>query len=251
MPTVACSACGQLFSGSVGEPCPYCIHLPEAVRYPVPAARDVEAGPEPHRVPERESRGRGDRLPANPGPGGRNQIEGTVLQTFGPSQAQGRRDAWRLGSTLLLLVALCPVVLGFWAIALAWRLVLRIAGLRGGGGRGLFSEIVAFHLVGNALRTPEPIPVYDHVVDTGTGLVQARQEGEFQEGRILAGSRVRLQGRLRGGTLVIEEGFNETLGTQLSFRPSPWRVVFALLFLLVVTELAFLAAYAPPTLPGR
>ena len=168
-------------------------------------------------------------------------LEGTVIRIDGPGQAEGRRDWWRVCCTLLLVIALFPLFAGVWALLTAWRVALGIVGIRLGGGRGLLGDIVAFHLLGNAFRRPEPVSVYHHVIDTGAGLVSARQEGEFQDGRIVEGHRVRLRGRRRGGTLVIEEGSNETLGTRLSFPASPWRPALALLLLLTSAEFLFCA----------
>lgn len=244
MATLACQSCGHPISGMSGERCPICLSLPGPVganpsvmpALSVDAERSVNA---PRCDVGIVRRG------APIGPAEVNVIEGTVLQTYGPSQAEGRRDWWRLGATLLLIGALLPVFVGLWAVLFTWRLVLGMVGLRIGGGRGLFGEIVAFHLVGNALRTPDPVPVYDHIVDTGAGLVQVRQEGEFQDGRIFVGNQVRLHGRRRGGALVILEGFNHTLGTSLSFRASPWRPAFVLLFLLLAGGFAVLVALAP------
>jgi len=167
-----------------------------------------------------------------------SHLAGTVIQTDGPSQAEGKRDFWRLASTALLVIIFSPLLVGVWAFLTAWRLALGIMGIRLGGGRGLLGEIVTFHLLGNAFRRPEPISVYHHVIDTGAGLVSARQEGEFQDGRIIVGHRVRLHGRHRGGTLVIEGGCNETLGTRLSHRVSPWKP--GLVFLLLLTSAQFL-----------
>ncbi len=245
MATRTCQVCGHPFSSPPGDPCPLCLSDPSMAEGDASLTR-VECLGRDASLEHGSAHARGAPPEARRDlPLDADVVEGKVLRTYGPSQAEGRRDWWRLGSTLLLAGALFPLFLGFWAVLLAWRLALGMVGLRMGGGRGLFGEIVAFHLVGNALRTPDPVPVYDHVVDTGAGLVQVRQEGEFQEGRIFVGNRVRLRGRRRGGAFVVVEGFNETLGTRLSFRESPWRAVFVLLFLLLAGGLAVLVALAP------
>lgn len=172
--------------------------------------------------------------------------EGVVLQMAGPHLIEGRRDGWRAASLMLLFVLLLPIALGVWAVLFALRLVLSIVGLRSGGGQGLFSEIIAFHLFGNAARRPDPIPVYDYVLQTGTGLQQARQEGEFAEGRIFVGNRVRLDGRLRSGVLMIDGGENLTLGTSLTRPVSPWRAVFTLLALVACGAAVAALTWAPP-----
>ena len=111
------------------------------------------------------------------------ELEGTVLQVYGPSNIDGTRDWWRLGSTLLLVASLLPFFVGLWVLLAVARLALGILGLGMGGGRGLFSEILTFHLLGTALQRPDPVPAYDYVLDSGGQLVSVRQEGEFQESR--------------------------------------------------------------------
>jgi len=237
-----CQVCGHRFDG-LEAACPLCrVPAPGAEVSPLDAgARDLEGvvrgadRPVPRAVAPLRGR--------LAGPG----LQGTVLQTHGPTMVPGSRDGWRLGSTVLLATALLPLLLSVLALLTAARLALGIAGLRLGGGRGLLGEIMTFHLLGNAFQRPEPLPIYDHVVDTGSGLVSARQEGEFQDGRIFVGNRVRLHGNDRNGALVIEEGFNESLGTQLSFRPSPWRPAFFLLVLLIAGGLVALTTMAPGT----
>ena len=224
-----CRVCGHL-AGALEETCSLCLE-------PIPRAMADQDG-------RRLSVERAPAVAASPGAALRRpvraasaaaapEIAGTVLQIHGPSTMEGRRDWWRLGATLLLALSLMPFFLGLWIFLTSVRIALAIAGLRFGGGRGLFGEILTFHILGNALRRPEALPVYDYVVDTGAELVAARQEGEFQEGRIFVGNRVQLRGRRRNGALVIEEGSNESLSTSLTFRPSPWRPAFVLLLGLV------------------
>lgn len=247
MPVETCARCGSLLFGEPEEPCTSCMAsaalaapLRVATRRAVPAHRGAAVTrPRPTEAlaaAGREGMARGFRGALG---------EGIVLQMAGPHLTEGRRDRWRAASVLLLLGLLLPLALAVWIALFVLRLALSLVGLRSGGGQGLFSEIIAFHLFGSAARRPERIPVYDFVLETADGLLQARQEGEFTEGRIFVGNRVRLDGRLRAGVLIIGGGENLTLGTSLALPVSPWRSVFLLLVLLVLGAGAAALAWAP------
>ena len=145
---------------------------------------------------------------------------------------------------LLLGLALLPFLLIIWVVVLALRLMLSFIGLGGRGGRGLLGEIMAFHLMGSMFQRPEPVPVYHYIIQSSRGQVAVRQEGELAEGRLFVGNRVRLRGRVRGGSLHLESGHNETLETRLTMPRSPWRWVLPWALLLIVLACLFLLAGA-------
>lgn len=181
-------------------------------------------------------------------------VEGVVIASQGPSHIPGSRNPWKLMSALLATLAFLPLVLALWACALTVRLALAFLGLGwlGGGrdGRSLIDEIILFHLFGAAARPSEPVPVYDYIIDTGTGHRAARQEGEFVDGRIFVGNSVRLEGASRGGTLLIREGWNDTYGTRLTRPRDGWPMVALLLGVLLAAECGFALTRSPSIQPA-
>lgn len=159
-----------------------------------------------------------------PGRAGADEVAGVVLQTHGPTNMPAPTDIWRLGCILLGIVIAIPIVALLWLPVLAIRLAIGLVfGFGRGRGRSLLDEIVFFRGIELLTRRPDPVPVYRHVVDTDRGQRSVRQEGEFIDGHPFVGHRVQFEGRLRGGTLVVERGYNETLQTPLGLRPTPWR----------------------------
>ena len=171
---------------------------------------------------------------------GDDVVEGTVIQSSGPTHMGSSANWWKLGSGLLGFIALSPLVL----VGIALRMVLSFVGLRRAGGRGLLDEIFIFHGLGRILQRPEPTPVYHHVVETNDQrhhLVQ--QRGEFVDSRVLVGHRVRLEGRRVRGTLLVTRGVNLTLGAMLSPPGNPWRAGFFGLLVLLSIEAVLAASW--------
>lgn len=175
---------------------------------------------------------------------GTNVIEGTVVRIDPAIRTPGRRDGWKAATCLLLALGLLPLAAVLWFFSLAVRIGLRFLGLGGRrGGSGLLSEIFAFHLVGAAMRPGEPIATYFYVVSTDQGQVAVRQDDELADGRMFVGNRVRLAGSWRGGTFLLRDGMNQTLGSSLAARRSPWRLALpAALIVVAVEYLALLSA---------
>jgi hypothetical protein len=214
-----CQTCGHVFAGSV---CPLC---GTTVALTVPAV--LVAG---------------------------DIVEGTVVQSHGPAHMEVRADPWKWGCALLALAAFFPIIFLLWAFVLAIRLSFWVLGFGSGGrrGRSLLDELLFFHLFGTLFRRPEPVAVYHHVVEEPTGHTMARQEGEFIDGRVFVGNRVRFRGRRRGGTMIVRDGYNETLNARLTLRRTPWRAVFIALLLIAIAECAvFLGSTAISNLPVR
>jgi hypothetical protein len=218
MPT--CSSCQTQFTqGS----CPLCWPVewrsrPGQTALVPPSTRQVVVSSAPHT---------GDEV-----------VEGTVIQSSGPSHASPTMNGWKLASGLVGFIALSPLVVA----GVALRLVLSIVGLHRSGGRSLLDELFMFHGMGRFMQRPEPVAVYHHVVETNDRrqhLVQ--QRGEFTDGRVLVGHRVRFEGRRVRGTLLLARGVNVTLGASLSQPGNPWRAAFFVLLVLVAVEV-FLAA---------
>ena len=165
-------------------------------------------------------------------------VEGTVIQTHGPAHVPAPADPWRWFGALLLFIALLPVIVAVGMVVFAIRLAFWVLGFRNGrmGGRSLLDELLIHHLLQTILRRPEQVPVYHHVVETDAGHVLVRQQGEFRDGRVFVGNRVRLTCRPRRGALVIEDGVNETLQATLSPDRSPWKAISVALVVVVVVE---------------
>ena len=142
------------------------------------------------------------------------------------------------GGGFFLLTWLCPLYLALFALQVA----LRLLGFRGGG--GFFKHMMLHRLFESLFRAPEKVPVYHHMVHTGTALGSVRQEGDFTDGRIGAGHDVALRGYYRGSTFVITGGQNTTLRCQLTCPSNKWKSLFAvlLIFWAGVAAMIFMAA---------
>jgi len=202
--------------------------------------------PRPHRIDMPEARSetplqpRGDceeLIPHAPSRSGIHQVAGIVRQLDGPLQVPKRPEPWKWASALMLFFAALPFLIVLWTLSIGLKLGLHFIGLRGGG-EGILRVLLLHQLLDTLLRRPEPTPVYHYVIDSDDQLVSARQEGEFQDGRVFVGNQVGLLGCDRNGTLVIHSGFNETLGTALTLERRPWRGIC--LLLMVVTAFEYL-----------
>lgn len=231
MPT--CSLCRNVYTGAR---CPVCGQQagsdgPQRVpsgRVPSPPAVPAEAAPMPIVAAAPVGRAQGD-------------LEGIVIRTHGPQQMKAPISPAKVCFGLLLCLALAPILFFLWLFKLSFRIAFGILGFGGrGSGRSLSDEIFMFHIAGTLFRRSEPIPVYQHVVETPGRLVSARQEGEFSDGRIFPGHRVRLNGRWRNGTLVIDSGQNLTLGTDLCLRRPAWGVLVGILLAVIILGTLFL-----------
>lgn len=172
------------------------------------------------------------------------EVMGTVVQSEGPIQTEARWNIWKAGCTLLVVAGLLPVVLAVALILVALKVAFWLISGARGGDRSLFDELLAHHMLGRALRRSDPVPVYHHVLETEEGTVSARQEGEFRDGRIFTGNRVTLYGRRARGVLLIDGGFNHTLGTALTPPGVRWKPIFFVLLALVAAEYALLLHWA-------
>jgi hypothetical protein len=155
----------------------------------------------------------------------------------------GRPNHWRRACMLLIILGLLPLFFAIFASLLAIKLALAFIGLGGHpGGRTLLDEIVMHQVLGSLFHPRPQTAVYTHVVDTGHAQVLTRQVGLFRHGHILPGNRVQLRGRLRGGSLEIESGYNDTYGAHLAPRGGGWRIAFfVVLFAYAAVGLALLA----------
>lgn len=171
---------------------------------------------------------------------GSGVVAGTIVRTEEPRSMEGRRDRWALGCVLLMILAMLPFAVVAWFLATAFHVLMWIFGAIGlgvGAGGGLVAGLVLHYALERVLLRPEPVPVFHHVVereDGGQELV--RQEGDFEDGRVFVGNRVRFRGHRRNGTFVVDGGVNETLGAMLTRRRSGWRPAFLLLAMVVGTE---------------
>lgn len=155
-------------------------------------------------------------------------IEGVVRQAHGPSPGPPRQNPWKAATLILAGVGLLPVLLVLLVLRLAFHvafLILFRASLARGG-RSLGGDLFSAALVRLFQPSAEPVQVYAYVIECGGGLLNARQEGDFLDGRIYAGHRVRLRGPSRGGTLLVRSGENLTLGTRLTLPRNPWTAAF-------------------------
>lgn len=170
-------------------------------------------------------------------------VVGTVAQIQGPFQIPAPFDGWKIGSLILLLVIFLPISIALAILSFCIGIALWMlgAGHSGGKNRSWLDDIIAFQIIGRLFQRAEPIQLYQLVVETPSGMVGVRQEGELADGRIYSGHRVRLRGRFQRGTFIMRSGsINETLGTELNFRSSRWRVALPILFFLFLFEWTFL-----------
>lgn len=230
-----CATCRSAFAG---RSCPAC--AAPLVRSMVPTPR-LRAGRPSALVAADAGVLARERRRAS-GWGGNGTVAGVVVQTHGPTNMPAPADPWRMGCIALGILLLFPIAAALWLVVLAIRLVVGlIFGFgRSGGGRSLLDEIIFFRGMEMLTRRPDPVPVYRHVVDTDDGQRSVRQEGEFVDGHPFVGHRVRFDGRFRGGTLVVERAYNETLQAPLTLRGTPWRALLAALLALVAIEYATL-----------
>lgn len=251
MPT--CGICRFSFRG---ERCPVCGTTarrlaPAAGTAPEPRAPDeslsvdlVTGPPAPRARPPAARAVARYAEPAIPG----NSLAGVVVQMHA-SQQPAPRNGWKDAAIILVAVAILPVWLALAVAILALRLVLAILGLGSlsrSGGRSLIADVLFFRLLDGRSRRDELAPVYHYVIETSQGQAAARQNGEFTDGRIFVGHRVRLSGERRAGVLHIRGGSNETLGTRLTPPSNPWRMAFVMLAVAVAAECWFLASFAGP-----
>lgn len=252
-PTLAapvCSSCGNRLHGAV---CPFCGPLLSSAttaspsRAAWPALRDARTpapAPAPHTLEPYSVRP--IRLPS-PLDGELlshdDELAGAVVQAAPVAQIETPRNLWRDFSLLLVALCMLPALSIAWLSLLALQIALWLLGMP--------------HLLGflawftprwpqRAAPAVAPTPVYDYVIQCGTRYRAARQIGEFGEGRIFAGDRVRLRGTLRGNVLIIESGTNETTGAHLAFPPNPWKIAAGFLTaLLAAGATALFGAIGP------
>ena len=229
MPT--CRVCRYRFEGTR---CPICGHRPPPLRpararaTPARARRAVVRAPA---RPPRQIRG---------GP----TIEGIVHQTAGPHQEPAPLSFWKFASGLLGIMVFAPLLIMLWMFKVAFRIAFGILGFGfrgGGGGRSWYDEIFIFNIVSRLLHRDEPVHVYHHIIQAPNHLMNARQVGEFQVGRVYPGHRVRLNGKWQSGTFVIQSGRNLTLGTELRLRRDSWATFFWILMGIAVFGFLLLA----------
>lgn len=153
--------------------------------------------------------------------------EGTIVRAEGPILAPVRSGPWKFLSVLGLVLLLLPWLLGLVLLVLAFSFVLRLLFHRPPHhGSGLFTEIFVFHILGSLFQPRRTAPVYHYVLQTPRGQLAVRQEGELATGRIFVGNHVSLHGRWHRGELVLRDGENLTLRTDLRVRGEGWRSVF-------------------------
>ncbi len=221
-----CNVCGRDFRA---DECPVCGTVPGTgpttrPQFLPPVGATAQVGPRPML--------------------GDIQIEGTVIQTSGPTQMPRPRDPWRWSCGFLAFLIFFPVAVTIGLFFFTLSLALRIVGF-GSGGLGSMGSLFFYHLISGGQRRPEPIPVYHHVLETEAGRSLVRQEGDFRDGSIIVGNRVRLTCRSRRGALHIESGYNETLQAPLTRPRSPWQVMFWILMILIGSGLAYVWLVAP------
>ncbi|MDP8223905.1 MAG: hypothetical protein P9L99_11135 [Candidatus Lernaella stagnicola] len=251
-----CRICGH--EVQAGRPCPICgshsasgsdrgvdrgdtVHERPVKRRPTPTAES----PTPDFSVEEEDEDTGKWS---------NLLVGDVVETKGPHNASPSFNWWKLGTILLLIIFLGPVILTLALVLFSLKLALMILGIsRGARGRSWLDEILIFHVIGSAFRKPEPVPVYSHIVkrDNPPGLVLAKQMGEFVDGQICQSNHVRLRGRSRRGTFWIDSGsYNETLDVTLNLESNPWRTAFFVTVVLAAGVLILLSVYQSTPIIG-
>lgn len=163
-------------------------------------------------------------------------VQGTIVRADGPILEPIRWSPWRALSLLGLAILVGPWLLGLLLVGVAFSAALSLLFRRKStGGRGWFAEILIFHVLGALFRPGRIGPVYHYVLQTGHTQHAVRQEGELATGRIFVGNQLHLNGSWHDGELVVRDGVNLTLGTQIRARGDGWRlavpwIALALLF---------------------
>lgn len=174
-----------------------------------------------------------------------NRLSGFVTRVEGPRQMDPGFDGWRLGAVLLFILAVFPLWAAVWLTLFCLRTALRIMGLGSSGGhRSFLDELLFHHMLETMFRKREPVPFYNYVVETSSGIRMARQEGEFDTAQPVAGHRVTLEGKPRQGVLVIQRGVDETSGVSFARPVKRSMVWFFVALFVVAAEFAVLATLA-------
>lgn len=177
-------------------------------------------------------------------------IVGTVVETRGPVHAEPPIDLWRWGTGACIVIAVLPLWLVLSTLRIIFSVLLLALGQRRRRrSRHTLDGAVAFHLGRLLGRRPRPLHVYHHVVETERGRYDSvRQAGEFRDGRVFLGHRVRFSGRRRGGVLHVSDGWDYTVSCSLRPASSPWRRRFCGSLLLTALEygVLLLAVLRPP-----
>lgn len=163
-------------------------------------------------------------------------VRGNVIDVQGPERSEQWFDPWRgLCATLGFMLVL-PVGAMLMCLGLAATMLLGILGLRTRGlSMGIF-DLLLVRSLGGGGRQREPRVVFRYLLETAAGHQLVRQDGELVSGGIFRGNEVRIQGRRRGGMLVMTRGFNESLGCELAVRANPWMPLALMLALAVLVE---------------
>ena len=154
------------------------------------------------------------------------EIRGTIVESRGPYRVEAPPDPWKWVTAACVFAIAAPVWVGLAVASGVFRLTLALAGCRRRGPRtGLLGHAMRSIVIRPFRAYPQPLHVYDHVVETERGVYEAvRQHGEFRQGRLFPGHRVVLRGWRSGGSLRVRSAVDETVGTSLAMRQSPWLI---------------------------
>lgn len=175
--------------------------------------------------------------------GAGHPLRGVVVRTEGPARMPGRVNPWKRLCGILGFVALLPIGIVVWLVTMGFKVAFGILFPRFSrhpGGRSLLDELLLHHALQRMLRPRDTTDVFFHVIDTGDRNVMVRQEGDFQDGRIMPGNRVSLEVQRRKGAWCIVRGSNDSLQVRLTYPGQGWMVLALLLLGLVAAEYAWI-----------
>lgn len=179
-----------------------------------------------------------DRAPARSAHGGR--VAGMVADEAAPATDTARMNRWKKRTAWAIALMLAPIAC---VVGLVWMLARAFDDSpreRGGAGVGaIFGVQVIYDLLWG--RRPS-VSYRDYLVDAAHGLVQVRIVGALARGCLVVGHQVELAGHWDGGSLIVERGFNRTLGTPIRARGHGWKIVFAASMALLLAEYALISS---------
>lgn len=154
------------------------------------------------------------------------EIQGTIVESRGPFRVEAPPDPWKWTTAACVFTMVMPVWIAVTILKGVFRLTLAMLGIRRFGRRsGLLEHSLRSVVIRPFRAYPQPLLVYDHVVETERGAYESvRQFGEFKQGRLFPGHRVRMWGWRVGGALRVRTAEDETVGTRLTLRGSPWLI---------------------------
>jgi len=157
----------------------------------------------------------------------RSTLEGTIIHA-GLSHLTYPPFRWEKFLVQLVAIVVAFLVFGTIALIITAALFLfsiliswlfQTSGRSGGFLHGITAQFVGFYLTSRLLGQKPTIPVCDYRLRTSSGdEYLVRVEGYVSTGAMHVGDDVLVEGRNRGGTLVLKRGWNKRLNTAIRVK---------------------------------